>query len=154
MEQCLCCVTKHLEREMLHERVCTVPAVLVLIGDTGCSGLCAEATESSEVGIFQRVPREINVWIPFTFHRQWAAELCPQVQFPVQLWYWKNAPLRGICPLASQLEGAKRNISGIYQTDSQGASTELSQESQHSYHKPILSFDFENMFFLLRRNIR
>lgn len=134
--------------------MCTLPAVLVLVGDAGCSGLRAKATESSEAGIFQRATRELNVWIPFTFHRRSAAELCPQVHFPVQLWYWKNAPLRGICPLASQLKSAKSNISEVYQTDGQGTSTELSQESQHCYHKPILSFDFENMFFLLRRNTR
>lgn len=135
-------------------RACAPPAVLLLNGDAGCSGLRAEATESSEAGIFQRATRELNVWIPFAFQRRWAAELCPQVHFPVQLRCWKNAALRGICPLASQLEGAKSNISGVYQTDGQGTSTELSQESQDCYHKPILSFDFENMFFLLRRNIR
>lgn len=128
-------------------------SLLVLVGDAGCSAT-AEATESSKAGIFQRATRELNVWIPFAFHRRSAAELCPQVPFPVQLWYWKNAPLRGICPVASQPESAKSNISGFYQTDSQSTSTELSQESQHCYHKPILSFDFENMFFLPRRNIR
>lgn len=42
----------------------------------------------------------------------------------------------------------------IRQTDSQGTGIELSQESQHSHHKPILSSDFENMLFLHRRNMR
>lgn len=59
-----------------------------------------------------------------------------------------------IYPLASQPEGAKSNISRVYQTDGHGTSAELSQESQHCYHKPILSFDFENMLFLFRRNFR
>ena len=62
----------------------------MLVGNSVCSGFRAEATKTSEAGIFQRATRELNVWIPFTFHRRWAAELCPRVLFPFQLWYWKT----------------------------------------------------------------
>lgn len=133
-----------------------LPAVPVPTVNASCSGLHAKSTESIywERGIFQRATRELSVWIPFIFHRCQSDELHLQVHFPFQLWYRENAPLRGICPLASWSEGAKSNFSRVYQADGQGTSTELSQESQHCYPKPVLSFDFENMFFLRRRNIR
>lgn len=44
-------------------------------------GLRAEATESNKAGIFRRETRELNVWIPFAFHKHSTLSCAPRFIF-------------------------------------------------------------------------
>lgn len=127
---------------------CTVPAVLVLIGDIGCSGLRAEVTESNKAGIFQRQTRELNVWIPFAFHKHSTLSCAPRFifQFSSGTRIYAHLPASQTLPRATWagfIGQEARALAQNYLRNLSIVTTNLSW-----------ALVLKTCFFLLRRNIR